>query len=335
MRRPNPDHAAPARRRIVFVAANPSIDRLIEVDSIALGAINRPDVVIAVPGGKGLNAARTAFALGGRVTALAIVAGRAGEWIAARLDALGIDSGLVFDEGGVETRTCVSALDRSTGRLTEFYEPGPTIRPATWVAFEGALVRQLEAGDVAAVVCSGSLPPGAPHDGYARIVRIARLAPGGSVDVIVDSHGAALAAALTEHPAVVKLNAAEALEAVGDPAATDATPGAADALRAAQVLCQRGTRRVIVTLGEDGAIACEGPSTWRLRSPDRRGAYPVGSGDAFLAGLTVALVDGRSFVEAAQRGMAAGIANAFLAGAGTLDPALAVALVGEVEVSSI
>jgi tagatose 6-phosphate kinase len=334
MTTPGPD-VAPKRGRIVFVAANPSIDRLIEVDSIALGAINRPDVVVAVPGGKGLNAARTAFVLGGRVTALAIVAGHAGEWIAARLDALGIDSDLVFDEGGAETRTCVSALDRSTGRLTEFYEPGPAIRPATWAAFEDALMRQLETGDVAAIVCSGSLPPGAPTDGYARMVSIARLAPGGSVDVIIDSHGAALAAALTEHPAVVKLNAAEALEAIGDAAATDATPGLADALRAAQGLRQRGTSRVIVTLGEDGAIACDGPSTWRLRSPARRGAYPVGSGDAFVAALAVALVAGRSFVEAAEHGMAAGVANALLAGAGTLDPALAATLVDEVEVSSI
>ena len=56
-----------------------------------VGEIHRPDLDDAVPGGKGLNAARAAAALGGGVTAVAIVGGRAGDWILDRLDALGMD----------------------------------------------------------------------------------------------------------------------------------------------------------------------------------------------------------------------------------------------------
>ena len=112
--------------------------------------------------------------LGARVTVAAIVAGRAGEWIAERLVETGIDAALVRDGGLAETRTCLSVLDRSTGRLTEFYEPG-TADPAgrRGPAFEDASRAELGEGDVAAVVCSGSLPPGAPEDAYARIVRLA------------------------------------------------------------------------------------------------------------------------------------------------------------------
>ena len=334
--------------RILFVAANPSIDRFIEVDSIELGAINRPDLVIAVPGGKGLNAARAAAALGGRVTAAAIVAGRAGEWIGERLAALGIDVRLVADGQAGETRTCLSALDRSTGRLTEFYEPGPTIAPETWAAFETAIAGQLGRGDVAAVVCSGSLPPGAPVDGYARIARIARSAKdplGGPVAVIVDSHGPALEAVLAEHPTLVKVNATEAIQAtVGDahpgddPGADDRVaepPGPDQAVRAARALLARGARQAVVTLGRDGAVACAGAAAWRLRSRAGHGAYPVGSGDAFVAGLAVALVDGTSLVDAARHGMAAGIANAFLPGAGRLDPAAAAGFLDEVDVTPL
>ena len=312
-------------QRILFVAANPSIDRLAEVDVLTIGAIHRPDRVLAVPGGKGLNAARAAVALGARVTAAAIVAGRAGEWIAERLVEAAIDAALVRDGGLEETRTCLSVLDRSTGQLTEFYEPGTAIQPATWPAFEDALRDEIAVGDVAVVVCSGSLPPGAPDDAYARIVRLA-----GSAITIVDTHGAPLGLAVAEHPSVVKVNAAEAAEATGLPVTTPA-----EAASAARALMERGAGQVVVTLGADGAVACDGPSAWLLTSTAGRGSYPVGSGDAFIAGLAIGLVAGSSLVAAAGGGMAAGIANALLPGAGILDAEAAARLLDQVEVSKL
>ncbi len=310
----------PGGRRILFVAANPSIDRLVEVEALIPGTIHRPERVVAVPGGKGLNAARAALALGGRVTAVSIVAGRAGDWIEERLAATGIDARLVRDDGPRETRTCLSVLDRSTGRLTEFYEPGEGIGPAAWSALEAALARELDQGDVGAVVCSGSLPTGAPRDGYARVARLAR---GRSVATVLDTYGPALVAALAERPSVVKVNAAEAAEATG------LLP--TESVQAAWTLLELGAARAVVTLGPDGAVACDGVSAWRLRSPEPPGAYPVGSGDAFVAGLAVALVEGASFVEAARRGVAAGTANALVGGAGVLDTTSAERILGTVE----
>ena len=99
--------------RILFIAANPSIDRLYELDRLTVGAIHRPELVASVPGGKGLNAARAAALLGGRVTAVGIVGGRSGEWIREGLAARGIDARWIASGG--ETRTCVSILDRATG----------------------------------------------------------------------------------------------------------------------------------------------------------------------------------------------------------------------------
>lgn len=312
--------------RIVFVAANPSIDRLIEVGTLTTGAIHRPETALAVAGGKGLNAARAAAVLGARATAVTIVAGRAGDWIAERLAEAGIHASLVRDDGPAETRSCLSVLDRSTGLLTEFYEPGAAIAPGTWAAFEDAIARELAAGDVAAIVCSGSLPPGAPADGYARIVRLGA----SSTATIVDTHGSPLRLAVAERPSIVKVNAAEAAEATGLVVA-----GPAEAVAAAQALIGQGAGRVVVTLGADGAIACDGPSAWRLRSDASRGAYPVGSGDAFVAGLAIAVVAGSSLPAAAGAGMAAGMANALLPGPGILDPAAAAALLDGVEVSLI
>ena len=90
-----------------------------------------------------------------------------------------------------------------------------------------------------------------------------------------------------------------------------------------------------MTLGADGAIACDGASAWLLTSAAGRGDYPVGSGDAFIAGLAIGLVAGSSLVAAAGAGMAAGIANALVPGAGNLDPAAAARLLDSVEVSAL
>jgi len=316
---------AARRSRLVFVTANSSIDRLYEVERLTDGLIHRPRSVVARPGGKGLNAARAAVALGARVTAVGIVAGRAGDWIVEQLAEIGIDARMAHSTG--ETRTCVSILDRSTGSLTEFYEPGERIEPGAWAVLESLVTQELDRDDVGALTFSGSLPPGAPMDGYARIARIATRR---SIPVLADAYGSALAELLPEHPAVVKVNAAEATEATGLPVSDPASAAAA-----ARVLRARGASGVVVTLGVAGAVVVNATASTRLVPPDVRGSYPVGSGDAFLAGLAVGLTEGGTLVEAARLGMAAATANALLPGAGELDPASADQLVQGVVLSPL
>jgi 1-phosphofructokinase family hexose kinase len=315
----------PGRSRLVFVAANASIDRLYEVDHLTVGSIHRPTAVVPRPGGKGLNAARAAAALGARVTAVGIVGGRSGDWIVERLAEIGVEASML--RSAAETRTCISILDRSTGSLTELYERGVEIEPAAWEALEVIVTRELDRGDVGALAFSGSLPPGAPTDGYARI---ARLAGARSVPVLADTYGPALADVLAERPAVVKVNAAEAGEAAGL-----SVVDAGSAVVAARVLRDRGAVAVVVTLGTAGAVAVSAAGEARLEPPDVRGAYPVGSGDAFLAGLVTALVGGAPLIDAARLGMAAGIANALLPGAGELDRTTAERLVSLVVVTPL
>ena len=300
------------RHRVLFVAANPSIDRLYEIDRVTAGAIHRPQSMVSVAGGKGLNAARAAASLGGSVIAVGIVGGRAGDWIVERLAELGIDARMVHSRG--ETRTCVSVLDRSTGDLTEIYEHGAQIETANWEALESLVQAEMTVGDVAVLAVSGSLPPGAPPDGYGRIARIAaRTAP--TVPLVVDAAASALAAVLGEAPAVVKLNASEASDVSGVRVA-----GALSAVTAAGIIRSAGAGTAIVTIGLAGAVVVSEDQQILLSPPAIRGSYPVGSGDAFLGGLAVAMARGELVVAAARHGLAAGIANAQVPGAGTLDP---------------
>lgn len=303
-------------KRVLFVAANPSIDRLVEVDRLVVGGINRPDRVVTVAGGKGLNAARAAYAVGGTVSVAAIVGGVAGTWIESELASLDIVSSMV--RVVTDTRTCMAVLDRSSGRLTEVYEPGGSIEPDDWASFESLVGSLADPAVMAAVAVSGSVPAGTPDDGYERLVRIVRSL---GVPVLVDADGVQLAGALAERPDIVKLNAGEARAATSLP-----IEDAAGAARAATRLRALGAAAAIVTLGRLGAVVADSRETWWLTPPAEQGSYATGAGDAFLGGFSVGLVEGLPFLEACVRGMATAVANTLMPGAGVVDPATAARL---------
>ncbi|MGI8863677.1 MAG: 1-phosphofructokinase family hexose kinase [Solirubrobacteraceae bacterium] len=314
---------------IICLAANPSIDRLFEVERLELGAIHRPRAFMAVPGGKGLNVARAAAALGGEVSVLALLAGHAGRWIDDALGAEGLRRHVAWTDG--ETRSSLSVFDRETRRLTEFYEAGPGTGAEGWEQFSDALHELLapavNAGTGGWMTISGSMPLGAPEDGYATMIRSARAA---GLRSALDARGAALAGALAAGPDVVKINAAEVAELVAAPCTTPA-----EALAAARELRRRAggdAHAAVITRGTDGvlAVAPDG-SAWEGRL-EAWGPYSVGSGDAFLAGLIVSLGRDTPWPRALAEGMAAGAANAEQPGAGRLDGERAAGLLAAAQV---
>jgi ribokinase len=87
-------------------------------------------------------------------------------------------------------------------------------------------------------------------------------------------------------------NAGEAARLSGVPVS-----GRADALPAARVLRDAGARTVIVTLGEDGVVACA-EETITLPAFAVTAVDTTAAGDAFNAGLAVALAEGDALRDA-------------------------------------
>jgi len=295
---------------IVCVAGNPAVDKLFEIETVQLGGIHRPLAFFPRPGGKGLNVACAAGRLGADVTVTGLLGGHAGRWVEDALATEPVTANFVWT--GAETRSCLSVADLETRRLTEFYEESPPIAGGDWDELVSVVGRLVD--DAHWITISGTLPPGAPADGYRPMIRAARAA---GLPVALDARGAALAEVLGEGPSVVKINAAEAAEILDMPV---------DGLESAHAACLR-IRAMIggdghaagVTLGELGAVVVD-PSgaSHRLRL-DARGAYPVGSGDAFLAGLVVGLERGDGWSAAFRLALGAAAANAEVPGVGVLD----------------
>jgi ribokinase len=82
--------------------------------------------------------------------------------------------------------------------------------------------------------------------------------------------------------------------------------GVAAAFSMATQLCRMGPRTSVVTLGGDGAVVVEAHRQFHVPALSVSAIDTVGAGDAFCAGLAVALAEGRDITEAASFACAAG-----------------------------
>jgi 1-phosphofructokinase family hexose kinase len=288
---------------ILAVATSPSLDVTYVVEHVTEGAQLRPLSVTRVAGGKAINAARAAAALGAVVHVIAPLGGASGAFLAERLAA----DGILFTAipTGPATRQCVSVSSAATGSLTEIYEHAASVADAWPALLDAARAGLSRAAPGAWVLVSGSIPDTGTAEPLSELAELAAQSGG---RLAVDTHGPALLAALRLSPAVVKVNRTEAESALR----VDAGGPAAELAAALQRLTGG---LAVVTDGAAGSAAADGRARWSARLPGVRGDFPVGSGDSYLGGLLAALDQGAPVAEALRRGTAAGVANALLPGA--------------------
>lgn len=313
-----PDDPRPA---LLCITPAPAIDRTAHVAHIAHDEILRPVELVALPGGKGVNAARAAVRLGGRVITTGIAGGHAGRWIVEALVEEGLEPQWSF--AAAESRTTYVTVDGSGESVIVYERPAP----ATDEEFE-TFLRLLEEEllpQSGRAIVAGSIPAGIGPDGHGAIVQACRRA---GCPLLVDASGAGLMAALAAGPDIVKIGRIEAVE-VGVVSA-DAT-----AIETATALVGLGARLAVVTDGADEVAAADATTAWRANVPEVQAVNAVGSGDSFNAAMSLALMDIADVAAALTKGVAAGSANAMTLSAASLDPDVASALEDDIHVTTM
>jgi 1-phosphofructokinase family hexose kinase len=302
---------------MLIAGPNLTIDRTASIAELRPGEVLRAERVVVTPGGKGLNVARAARALGVRALLVGFVPGATGAAAAAMIEREGVALHAVPCAG--ELRSTAIVIEHS-GRTTVLNEPGPPVTPPDWRALEDAVAGALAEHDV--LVCSGSVPPDSPPDAYARL---AALAAGAGRQCIVDATGATLAAALAARPDVVCPNLAEAEAVLGAAGAAQPVRSAADARPRAQAageqLVARGARAAFVTADAAGAAlaTADAPPVWLPAPRVTAVLNPIGAGDVLASALAAALERGVPLLQAAREGCAAAAASVESPTAGELD----------------
>jgi 1-phosphofructokinase family hexose kinase len=302
---------------MLVAGPNLTIDRTAVLGELRPGEVLRFDRVVVTPGGKGLNVARAARLLGHSALLVSFVPGHTGRAAAALIAEEGVElSGVPC---GGELRSTMIVQERG-GRTTVLNEPGPAVDERRWADYENAVRGRLTSRSV--LVCSGSVPPGAPPDAYGRLVEIARAA---GARAVVDATGGTLLRALDAAPDLVTPNLAEAEGSLGlgrEGASVASGPDARPrALAAAEALLRQGARAAVVTADAAGAAVClDGAGEWVPAPRVAEVRNPIGAGDVLLSALAGALERGDELVAAVRAGVAAASASVEHPTGGMLDP---------------
>ena len=315
--------------RVLTVTPNPALDLTVQAPGWQPSAVNVVDRAQTDAGGKGVNVAAVLadWAAHGESTIELSAAGWLGQGNASPFEELFRERGIQdhFMRVPGETRLGLKIVDPLSQSTTDFNLPGVQVTPEQ-VAALTANLRRL-APQHSAVVLSGSLPPGVPSDFYAELIQALRT-PAGPL-LAVDTSGAALTAVLSapQLPQLLKPNIHELEAALGRELPSDA-----ERLAATHELLNRGAEWVALSLGEEGAWLVWNGGAVLARPPQVAVVSTVGAGDAMVAGLVSARLEGLSPADALRRATAFSAGNVTRLGAGLPPHADLLALQQQVQI---
>jgi 1-phosphofructokinase/tagatose 6-phosphate kinase len=307
---------------IITVTLNAAMDKTLEVPSFTPGRRHRTVDQTTMPGGKGVNIARTIKQLGQPVIATGLAGGATGTRIVEALDAESILNDFVRIQD--ESRTNTAVMDPTTGLQTEINERGPAVSGQEFALFCEKLLYLSHGASIC--VFAGSLPRGIDQGVYHSLIRDVRRL---GVTTVIDTDGEPLRLAMRAEPDVVSPNELESEELVGHE-----FNDAEDRAMAVVEMTRLGAREAIMTVS-DGCYARilenGAQSLHRVRIEEQEARSAVGSGDAFLAGYVAARYSGQEPVECLRFGVACGAESTQHFGAGIIDPGRVDRLLHEVE----
>ena len=283
---------------IYTVTFNPSLDYIVEVKNMTLGATNRTSFEQMLPGGKGLNVSFVLKNLGFDTTALGFLAGFVGEEIERRVAETGVTCEfLKLNDGCSRINMKVRNVDG-----TEVNGMGPVI-PEEMVQQMLERLDSLTKEDI--LVLAGSIPSSMPATIYSDIME--RLSGENAPLMVVDATKDLLLNVLPYHPFLIKPNHHELGELFGVTITTRE-----EAVPYAKKLQEQGARNVLVSMGGLGAVLVdEQGGVYLNEAPEGVVVNSVGAGDSMVAGFLAGWLEKKNYEYAFHMGLAAGSASAF------------------------
>lgn len=279
---------------ILTVCLSPCIDVNIEVDSLSVGMAHKVISKRIFFTGKAINVAIGLARLQADAFATGFMYNDNGNCFEQELHREGVPYKFVWSEGRV--RENYKFIDNRS-MLTEVNDVSPEIgkiKQKELTELVSALSENCEA-----VVISGSLAKGMSPDYYAEILK---KVPNG-VKKVVDSEGERLYSALTCGVDLVKPNLEELERTLKKELKTQS-----DMVKGCRTLLDKGAKRVLLSLGKQGALLVDEKSQYYSKSVNVAMNSTVGAGDGMVAAATLAMVSGGDSAEILRCGVAAGTA---------------------------
>ena len=285
---------------ILTVCMSPSVDVTVELGTFNIGKTNVVKSKRLSFGGKGLNVAIGVARLGCPSHTVGLMYEDNGYMFENALKEEGVPYTFVWNKGRV--RENYKFIDYRS-MLTEVNDVGEQvdIQKAEEVV---AKVAELSKNSKVTVL-AGSLPRGVDDSFYAQLAKA--VAP--TSLKVVDAVGARMFHALKEGVDLVKPNLEELENSLGRRIADKA-----DMLSGCRELIARGAKRVLLSLGKEGAVITDGQKAYYGKSINVAINSTVGAGDSMVAAAAIKLSENASLEEILRAGIAAGTAKVMTRG---------------------
>ncbi len=304
---------------IVTVTANTAIDQTVLIPFFKKNTTMRAAQSVLSMGGKATDAAWILGELGLPSLALGFAAGVLGEKVKALLQARGGVSDFIPVEG--ETRLNVIIIDTGDQTYSTISTSSLKVNDGHVDALRARYIRALP--QATCIVLGGTLPTGMSPSFYTDMIRLARER---TIPVIFDAAEPNLSAGLAAGPDFIKPNRDELGSNVGYP-----IESIESAYRAGRSILETYGTSLIITLGDDGALAVLPDRTWRIPPLKVEVVSPAGAGDAVLAGLAASIHRRQPIEDGLRLGMAAAAAVCLMPGTADCRRSDVERLLGQVE----
>ena len=289
---------------ITTVTLNPAIDKVVEVNNMALGQVHRVSNQVVSLGGKSINVARILTGLSCETKAVCFL----GKSNLDEIEALSKADSIKLDPimlSGI-TRTNIKLVEPDQDyRTTDINEIGFSVHSDELKAMTELISEHAEVSDY--LVMSGSLPPGVHKSYYKELA----MSLGNKTKVIIDADGEILMAGMEGAPFLIKPNIHELESAVGktlenDEAIVDVCKG---------LIKEHGITYILVSLGEKGSILVGTSTVLVAKAMKVQVVSTVGAGDSMLAGFIYGLTSfaKETPTEQLKKALACGVASSSIA----------------------
>lgn len=291
--------------KIVTLTLNPALDKSSKVNNIKPDSKLRCDPPKYQPGGGGINVSRAIHKLGGESLCAYLAGGPDGKMMQQLLNEEGIEQHVVPIKNW--TRQNFIVVDKSNNQQYRFGMPGAEVSEKEWKQALQHMENLCKKADY--VVGSGSLPPGAPQDFWARLARIAKE---NDARYIVDTSGEALELAAEEGVYLLKPNLGE----LGALSKKESVTALEQEDLAKKLISDNKAEVVVVSMGPQGAMLIAEDELVYVPAPTVRKKSTVGAGDSMVAGMVLSLAQKKSLIEVVSFGVASGTAATMNEGTG-------------------
>lgn len=290
--------------QIITLTINPAVDISTSVKKMLPFTKMRCAQAQRDPGGGGINVARVLKRLGAETTAIYPAGGATGQTLAALVEREAVRS--IVIPASNDTREDITIFDETTREQFRLVFPGAFLSEFEWQQCLDAIARV--SPQAAFVIASGSLPAGVPDDFYGRVVQASK----GAGNVIVDTSGVSLKAALDVGLYLIKPNLREFQELAGID--SDDEPSLIEAGH--RLLDRYRIEIIALSMGPRGALLLTRDIALRATGLPVELVSVSGAGDSFLGAMVSSLANGDSLDTALRYGVAGGSAALLSPGTG-------------------